>query len=254
MDIIRVANGDYGRYEELLLQRDHLEKEAYHYQMEYTREFGDLTIEAFQLKIDCISLKKSIAFCIAAKNRGEEPDPAKLRELLSRQMAAYRKQLEDLINERDASQIGLPLSPYEVSEIKKIYRRIAKILHPDISPLTKEYPELAELFNRVMIDYQCNDLKDLRDLEVLINKILDDNGIDTVNIVIPNVTERITELEEEIEQILTTEPYLYKQLLADAFKVQAKKDKLTKEIEEYRTYKEQLETQLRTLMGDRQNG
>ena len=251
MDIVRVANGDYGRYEELLLQRDQLEKEAYKYQLEYTREFGDLAVESFQLKIDCISLKKSIAFCIAAKNRGEEPDQAKLRELLAKLMTAYLNQLEELMNERDAAQSGRPISPYEVSEIKKVYRRIAKMLHPDISPLTKEHPELAELFHRVMIDYQCNDLKDLRDLEVLINKFLEDNGIDTVNIVIPNVAERIIELEEEIEQILSTEPYLYKQLLADTFKVQAKKEELKKEIEEYRAYKENLDEQYRILIGDK---
>ena len=254
MDIIRVADGDYDRYEELLLQRDQLEKEAYKYQQAYTREFGDLAIEAFQLKIDCISLKKSIAFCVAAKNRGEEPDKAKLREFLAKQMAAYRAKLEEMMQQRAAAEKGRPLAPYEVSEIKKIYRRIAKLLHPDISTLTKEYPELAELFRRVMIAYQCNDLQELRDLETLINKVLEDNGIETVNIAIPNVAGRIIELENEIEQILTTEPYLYKTLLADEFRVQEKKDGFKKEIEEYRTYKEQLEIQLRIIMGGKANG
>ena len=254
MDIIRVANGDYGRYEELLLQRDQLEKEAFKYQEAYTREFGDLAVEAFQLRVDCISLKKSIAFFIAARNRGEKPDTEKLREFLASQMAAYMEKLEEMMNKRDAAQAGRPLTPYEVSEIKKIYRRIAKLLHPDISPLTEEYPDLAELFRQVMIAYQCNDLQELRDLEVLINKVLADKGIETVSIVIPNIAERIIKLENEIEQILTTEPYLYKDLLSDAFRVQEKKEELTKEIEEYRSYKEQLERQLGEIMGESENG
>lgn len=50
MQLIHVANGDYSRYEELLLQRDHIEKEAFCYQQAYTREFGDLTVEAFIIK------------------------------------------------------------------------------------------------------------------------------------------------------------------------------------------------------------
>lgn len=254
MDIIRVANGDYGRYEELLLQRDQLEKEAYGYQQQYTREFGDLTVEAFQLKVDCISLKKSIAFCIAAKNRGDKPDVVKLAEYLALQMAAYRNQLEEMIAERDAAQKGKPISIYELGEIKKIYRRIAKLLHPDISTLTEDYPELGELFGRVMIAYQCNDLQELRDLEILINKALEDNGIESMNIIIPDVAQRILDLENEIEQILSTEPYLYKELFADAFRMQAKKEELEKEIDEYKAYKTQLEAQLRELIGDGQNG
>ncbi|MCF0136702.1 MAG: hypothetical protein HUJ69_09850 [Lachnospiraceae bacterium] len=253
MEIICVANGDYERYEELLLQRDQLEKEAYRHQLAYTREFGDLAIECFQLKIDCIALKKSIAFCIAAKNRGEKPDLAALSELLLRQMAAYTKQLDDMVNEQKAARGGRPLAPYEVSEIKKIYRRIAKMLHPDISPLTEMYPELGELFQRVMIAYQCNDLQELRNLEVLINKVLSDYDIETVNMAIPNVAERILELENEIEQILTTEPYIYKYLFEDEFKIQIKKDELKKEIEEYCTYKAQLEKQYRNLMNGELN-
>ena len=253
MEIICVANGDYSRYEELLLQRDQLEKEAYQFQQAYTREFGGMTIEAFQLKIDCISLKKSIAFCIAAKNRGEVPDAAELARFLSVQMAAYYESLETMAEEHRAAQSTGFLSPHEVSEVKKIYRRLAKLLHPDISSLTEEYPELGELFQRVLVAYQCNGLRELRDLEALINKILEDRGIETVGVAIPNVEERITELENEIARILSTEPYLYKELLADALRIQAKKDELKKEIEEYQTYKDQLQKQFCALRGE-ENG
>lgn len=254
MEIVHVANGDYDRYEELLLQRDQLEKEAFGYEQAFIREFGELTVEAFRVKVDCISLKKAIAFCLIARNRGEKPDPAALREYLERQMAAYKKQLGDMIDEHDAAKKGEPISALEVIEIKKIYRRVAKLLHPDISPLTKEHPELAELFRRTIIAYHCNDLKELRDTEALIDKVLRDNGVGGFSVVIPDVAQRILDLESEIERILTTEPYLYGELLADAFRAQAKKDALTKEIAEYKEYCGQLAEQLRTLKGEGKNG
>lgn len=254
MEIVHIANGDYERYEELLLQRDQLEKEAFCYQQAYTREFGELTVEAFRLKVDCISRKKSIAFYIAAKNRGESADKDQLAEFLKQQMAAYQSRLDEMIRERDSAQRGKPISAVRVGEIKKIYRRIAKLLHPDLSPLTAQYPVLADYFQRVMIAYQCNDLEELRELEVLINKVLGDNGIETVNVTVPDIGGRILALEEEIENILTTEPYLYRDLLDDVFRVQEKKDELTKEIEEYRTYKEQLEKQLYALTEGEENG
>ena len=106
MDIVHIACGDYDRYEELLLQRDQLEKEAHSYQQAYTRELGDLIVEVFQLKIDCIALKKSIAFCVAARNRGEDIDDSLLQKHLEKCMEAYRYRLDEMIRERDAAQRG----------------------------------------------------------------------------------------------------------------------------------------------------
>lgn len=249
MEIVHIACGDYDRYEELLLQRDQLEKEAHSYQQAYTCELGDLIVEVFQLKIDCIALKKSIAFCVAARNRGEDIDDSLLQKHLEKCMEAYRYRLDEMIRERDAAQRGKPISFYELGEIKKVYRRLAKQLHPDISNLTEKYPELDKLFRRVMTAYRCNDLKELQELEILINKVLKDNGIESTNVVIPDVLERIEELENEIQEILTTEPYLYKELLADEFRLQSKKDELVKEKENYQTYKNQLELQLNEIRG-----
>lgn len=249
MNIVRVANGDYDRYEELLLRHEQLRKTAYEYQLDYMREFGELSIKLFQLKMDCIALKKSISFCVSALNKGETPDETALYDYLAKAMIAYQNQLDDMIKEHKEAKEATFVSPYDVSEIKKIYRRIAKLLHPDISPLTNEYPELFDLFQRVMVAYHCNNLKELQSLEVLINSVLRDNGIENVSMVIPNISGRIAELEAEIETIITTEPYIYKDLLSNAFRVQEKKDNLNKEISEYETYKSQLKEQLNSLFG-----
>lgn len=53
-DIIKVKNTAYSKYEEVLLRRDNLRKEAEHYHMEYLRVFGDLITEDFEKKIECI--------------------------------------------------------------------------------------------------------------------------------------------------------------------------------------------------------
>ena len=254
MDLICVADGDLEQYEELLLQKDHLEKEAFAYSREYTRVFGDLTVEAFSLKLDCILLKKTISLHIAAQNRGEAADPAAIAEEAARQMAAYRVQLEELIAERDSARRGKPLSPYEAGEVKKLYRRIAKLLHPDISPLTEQVPELNELFQQVMTAYRCNDLKELKKLEALIDKAFSEHGINRLELSLTDVNARIRELEQEIGQILSTEPYLYKELLADAFRVEEKKEELQKEIASWREYRTHLESQLKELTGGEENG
>lgn len=255
MEIVRVAGGDYDRYEALLLQREQLEKQADAFQREYTREFGGLMVEVFQVKVDCIALKKSIAFYVAARNRGETADPAGLAAYLAVHMAAYRQQLEELIAQRDAAQLsGRLLAPHEMGEIKRLYRRLAKLLHPDLSPLTREVPELAELFRQVQIAYHCNDLEELQELEVLINSTLKRCGIDRAQLVIPDLPRRILALEEKIQQILTTEPYLYKDLLADVFQMQEKREALQTELQTCLAYRAQLEQQLQELKGELPHG
>lgn len=247
MEIVHIANGDYEQYEELLLQKDAYEKEAFSLQQHYTAVFGDLVIEAFQLKVDCIALKKEIAYYIKAKNRKIKADAKALAKLLKEEMAAYKKRLKELAKERDAARSGRPIGPMEVAKIKKTYRRIAKILHPDLSPLTEEHPELASLFQRVMVAYDCNDLKELENLEELMNVFLKNEGIEECSMVIPNVGERIKELEEEIEKIITTEPYTYKKLFDDPFLAEEEKKKYQQDIEEYVAYKQELTVNRDTL-------
>ena len=60
MAIIKIKNKDYALYEELLLQRDYLRKEAHHFYLLYVETFGDLTTALFKTQIACIKNKKLI--------------------------------------------------------------------------------------------------------------------------------------------------------------------------------------------------
>ena len=48
MEIIKIINADYSRYEELLLTRDQLRKEARIFHGLYVKEFGDLHLSLFE--------------------------------------------------------------------------------------------------------------------------------------------------------------------------------------------------------------
>lgn len=247
MELVRVANGDYSRYEELLLRRDELEKEAELILLGYTRIFGDITTEIFKLKVECIALKKSISYCIMMKNRGENVDPEKLAEYIAEKMAAYQEELEEMIKKNELSKKGEKISAYQAKEIKRIYRKLAKILHPDISNVIEKHPELGVIFQRIMIAYQCNDYKELKELEVLTNKALDDIGEEKFEVVIPDIETKIEELEEEIRSITTSEPYTLRELIDDPAKKDQKMREFEEEKETYTQYKEELGRNLKEL-------
>ncbi len=248
MELIVLAGGDYQQYEDLLFQRDQLDKEAGLYEMAYRREFGELELKGYELRVDCIGLKKSIAYCQKMLNRGETIDEDKMKASVEWQMKAYRQQIAEMIRANKESESKGKVSAYQAREIKKIYRRIAKLIHPDINPLTKDDADLRDLFQRAITAYRCNSLKELRETEVLINRYLKEQGFERIETSIPNIEEKIRELEEEIAGILSTEPYTYKDLLDDEEQVEAIKKRLRAEVAEYEDYKQRLSKALETML------
>lgn len=83
-EIIRVKNNSYARYEELLLRRDSIRKEAFVWQRNYVAEFGDLIVAVFEKKVECIRKKKTIQFSLVAINHGNTVEHKQLQEYLQK--------------------------------------------------------------------------------------------------------------------------------------------------------------------------
>lgn len=247
-DIIRVKNLSYGRYEELLMRRDAVEKEAFQYEQAYIREFGDLILDVFQIKFECIRKKKTIEFCQAAVNHGNTVDQNKLQEYLKKELAAFQDQLNNMIEEAEAAKNTGEVTELELLQIKKIYHRMVKKIHPDINPMVAKSEKLRELWQRIILAYNCNDLKLMQETEVLITKALEQMGNETIDIEIPNIDEKNSELEAEIKMIRETDPYQYKFLLDDPKAVEEKKNSLIEEKKSYEDYGKQLDEILNTLL------
>lgn len=247
-EIIRVKNVSYDRYEELLMQRDAIKKEAFRYGRAYTREFGDLILEIFQLKIDCIRKKKTIEFYQAALNRGQTIDTEQLQEYLQKELAAFQAQLEEMIVDTESAQKMETITEYELLQIKKIYHKMVKKIHPDINPMVEKSEELQELWQRILVAYNCNDLKLMQETEVLVTKVLEQMGEDVVDVEIPNIEGKIKELETEIVRIREKDPYQYKYILEDPEAVEEKKRSLREEKKSYEEYGNQLDDILASYM------
>ncbi len=250
MDIIVVENEGYSRYEELLLKRDRLRKEAHILQGEFMQEFGDLIVAVFEKKLDCIRKKKAIGFCQAAVNRGAAVDQDAMQKYIEAEMTEYQWQLKQMVAENDAAHHMTSISAEAVSKIKKIYHRLAKILHPDINPKTDEVPELRTLWNMVVVAYRSNSLEDMEEAEILANRALKTHHIEGMKIEIPDLDEKIAKVEEEITQIMGTDPYQYKYLLADTEQMREKRTALQKELKEYEAYEKELDRVMEQVIGN----
>ena len=247
-ELIKKNDGQYGKYEELLLKRDQFLKEAGSVHTAYMKEFGELLLKNFELKIDCIKKKKMISYCQAALNRGGVIDVNDMNRQIEQSMALYNMQLKEMMADKANADKANSSPSYKVERAKRIYRRLAKTIHPDINPLTMDNEELRELWDRIVIAYKCNDDDELDNLEVLVRKVLKENGAEVSTPHIDNIDERIANLEAEINGIITTEPYTYMELLSSQDKIDNKKAELGKEIEEYEKYAKELEEVLRKIL------
>jgi predicted nucleic acid-binding Zn-ribbon protein len=247
--IIKVKNSSYARYEELLLRRDAVKKSAFQYGQEYTRTFGELILKVFEKKIECIRKKKTVEYCQSFKNHGKNVDLAGLQTYLGRQLAEYEERLKAMIEENEAAKSKGTVTEGEMLQIKRIYRRMVKKIHPDINPLTNTNEDLKGLWHRLVIAYDCNDLKEMKETEVLINALLAKLDIGVMEIEIPDIEVKIKELEEEVDKIMNTDPYQYRYLLEDKTAVEEKKKALEDELKEYEEYSNKLEEMLNSLLG-----
>ncbi len=238
----------YKEYEELLIRRDHLYKDATSYQIAYTKEFGELILENFKLKIECIKKKKTISYCRRRLNRGLSINVERMKAEIEGEMLLYYEQFMDLIKETDDAMNSKSSREFKVKLAKKIYRRLAKKLHPDINEKTEGNETLRELWERIVKAYNRNDPDELDNLEVLVKRALEQLGEEGFEIDYSNIEERIERLERQINEILMTQPYTYGEILESEEKKEAIRNSLEEEKNDYEKYLETLQKTLDDML------
>lgn len=248
MNLVKSTDTKIEEYEDLLLERDQLRKEAGQIWTAYIREFGQLLTDVFEEKIECVKCKKKISYIQKSINSGGVVDRLALQDYLEMEMASYYVRLRRMMEENEKCRKAGFSTPYEVQRSKTLYRRIAKLIHPDINPETDRNETLMELWQRTQTAYGLNDVKALSEIEILVRKAMKDMGDRDIRIEIPDIEERIAELEEEIMEIRDTEPYTLGLYVADRESVEKRKAELTAELEAYRKYHGELETVIEDLL------
>ncbi len=242
--IIDEKKAMYDEYAELLVKRDQLFKEAGSYMTAYTVEFGDQICENFKLKIEVIKLKKTISYIRRRMNRGIKVDPDKMQAEIEQEMKLYDDELNDMLKDNENAKKAESVSEFRLNRAKKIYRRLAKLIHPDINKLTMKDPTLKELWMKITAAYHHSDVDELDDLEVMVRIALEDKGQEDNTPDIPNIEERIERVERQINDIITTKPYIYKDILISKEKIEACREQLQTEHSEYADY---IKTLVRTI-------
>lgn len=243
-NVIKIKNASYERYEELLHKKERLKKEAKEYEIAYNSIFGALNSDVYEARTSCVRKRKAISYCQSIIGMGSRVKRSEMNAFVDKAMQDYEKTLNFLME--DDKKDEKKLNDFQSKkEIKNIYRKLARLIHPDMHNNLDEDEVIQDLWNRTCVAYSCQDLGELQELDVLINNYLASINQKHEEIEIPNVNEKIFYLNREIDNIIHNNPYQYKFILKDEDSLKRKKEELEKELDDYIKYGQELDEEMK---------
>lgn len=201
-------------YRSLIIKRDELKKQVEENQKDNYQIYADSYKEYYSLMVECIFLKKRIAYCQRCKNHHIKIYKEELEGYMDAVKEDYMHELEKLRTHKKI--VKQHLSDEDMKQAKKIFKRIIKRINPQHS-----------LWERAVESYRYNNLNDLIDIEMLVD--YDTQSI-RKNLDMTYLTTQIERLKKEIESIENRNPKITKEYLE-------------KKIMIYRLYKYNLDKQ-----------
>lgn len=239
----------------LLLERDELQFViCKNIETEYMLKLGSIEYKAYEAQCAALRLKRKIELIQAKKNRQEKVIVSAIEETLDSEFAEYQKQLNEQIDKmndalkRSKAEV---LTNEENKELKKLYRKIVKALHPDINPDVSQAQ--VQLFDNAVSAYKNGDLGTLRIIgEMVGNSPLPEQHKDAMTQLVEE-RERLQGLlksiRESIDNIKSEYPYTMKDILEDTEKTEQKKQELKNILSQYNElisiYKAKIEEMIR---------
>ena len=223
----------------LLLERDELVFViCRNLETEYMLKIGGLEHQLYAKQCEAQRLKRKAELIQAALNRQEKPDFTRIERLLDKEFAAYQEKLDEQIykmNEALKHSRAELLSPEDTKELKSLYRKIVKVLHPDLHPNISDAER--QLFENAVTAYKNGDLLSIRAIyETIGDGPAAPDDADTIQVLMKtkkHLEELIKGINEEIAGIKDRYPYTERNLLADDAKVEERKAQLCSALEQY---------------------
>ena len=177
----------------LMLERDELRFViCKNIETEYMLKLGSLEYKAYEAQCAALRLKRKIELIQARKNRQEIINLTVIDKTLDEEFLEYEKKLNEQVekmNDALEHSKGEYLSEADNKELKKLYRKIVKVLHPDINPDVTA--SQVKMLDNAINAYKNGDLKSLR----IIDEMVGDHKLPEKH------QDALTQLKEEKERL-----------------------------------------------------
>ncbi len=230
---------------------------AVYLKTEYINKVGELEYELFKLECNISRIRRKITMVQAAINLQEPINEIEIDEELDKEYEEYIEELEKMSKDMELANYlnnCETLTGEEVSVLKKLYRKLAKRLHPDLNPsMTKEQ---KALWVKVNDAYESTDIEMLKVLYEFTMEYEPLESYDDINMVeeleekVGFFKKKIMDMLLEIEKIQEKFPFNMMEFLKDEEEVHKKQKQLKESIQGGRVILKELEGYLSMIMTD----
>jgi len=244
----------------LVLERDELKYViCKNIETEYMMKLGGLEYKVYKEQCGMLRMKRKIELVQANINRQEKIDLSAIEAVLDEEFAEYQQCLEEQINNMNEAILrshATTLTFEETKEIKQLYRKIVKSLHPDLNPDITE--DQLNLFYRSVSAYENGDLTTLRAVADMITEPVLPEMSPEAAVLMRKEEDRLRKLLDrlnaDIAAIKEEYPYTMKELLEDPEKIRQRRQELTEQCKAYRDSEEMYRTRLQGMLKGQENG
>ncbi len=218
----------------------------------YQAKLGGAELRRLELQSEAAMLKRQAEMAQAALNRGERPNAAAIAAATENERAEWWKKIaaaaDRLEKGRAAIDAGL-LTPAEAHEIKAVYRRLVKQLHPDLHP--NQDAAAAALWRRVQAAYDGRDLEELRALALMVRApaaASEPGSLEALAREIEGIKSQIARKIAQLDALRQEPPFNVADNLDNEAWVEARLREIETEVRALETRRGELEVLLRTLL------
>ena len=202
----------------------------------YSIRIGTLQVENLELQLRIKALKRKIQMVQSALSRQEQVDLIAIEFEVATELARVEEQLMKEVEKIAYSKILLTSlsSPEKSAKLRKLFRTLAKHLHPDVNPRLTE--QQIEVWHLVLKAYENGHVEKLQALSVIYQKEIQPNDQpvfteDEIELQIEILREGIKLLQEEILHIRQQFPFTIEVQIKDELWVKKQKDIILFEIQ-----------------------
>lgn len=236
----------------LLLQKDDLELvQGRRIEAAYLKRFGALELQVYESYCGYKRVRRKADEIRARLNRREAVDEDELNAALDGEFAVYREKLNARMEKMNriltpGESAGLTAVGRE--ELRQLYRKAVKALHPDLHPEAGEAENV--LLQRAMKAYRHRDLGELR---AVCEAVPDEasevpDTLEELRNEIRQLKKRVRTFSEELEALKHTNPYRLRVFLEDEAQAAAHREELLRMLRSYREGSKACEERIRRML------
>lgn len=219
---------------------------------DYQLKIGHLELELAEIDLEIRRLKRMLSMIQSAINQNIPPDLEQIEKELQNELVEWYKKLEERAKKIAKAEERLKgmMTKEKTAEFKKIYREIAKKLHPDLNPNLTENEH--NLWLKVIHAYNKGDLNEMRALSVMVESTIKSARLSTIEEELEDqkvlLQNHIQEVLNEIQKILNDHPFDLEDKLLDEKWVASRQNDIVAQISSQKqipnTYLDMIKTTL----------